>query len=50
MPESWWKDLPDNCLAVMGYNGQDEESEESPEDHTTLQQDIKNLRRKRQGL
>lgn len=48
MPESWWQDLPPNCLAVMGYTG---EEEEQPEDSVdTIEQDIKNLRRMKTSL
>lgn len=47
MPESWWKDLPPNCLAVMGYSG---EEEQPTSDVPELTQEIKNLRRSTRGL
>ena len=48
MPESWWKDLPVNCLAVMGYNGNEEEQPDDSMD--SIEQDIKNLRQQKKGL
>ena len=48
MPESWWKDLPVNCLAVMGYNGNEEEQPDDSVD--SIEQDIKNLRQQKKGL
>ncbi len=47
MPESWWKDLPVNCLAVMGYNADEEVASDSTE---SIETDIKNLRREKKGL
>lgn len=48
MPESWWKDLPVNCLAVMGYSADEDEEPENSVD--TIESDIKNLRRQAKGL
>lgn len=48
LPETWWKNLPLNSLAVMGYDG---EEMDQPQDSTdTIEQDIKNLRSMKKGL
>lgn len=43
IPESWWKDLDDSSLSMMGYTPSMDDEDEDLID--TLKSDVKNVRR-----